>query len=465
MENPYQETFDRLAARLSAIASATADERVDKIRRLYQATWDLRGEISAACEDELGMNGLLHLVPLKPEVDFVCQHVEQWMQKEPVGDAFMLDGRKAHVHYEPKGMVLHIGSWNSPILISLHPVIAMIAAGNAVVIKPSEIAPRSAEIVAEIINRAGLSDDIAVIQGDAETAQNLLKLPFNHICYIGSSRVGQIVMKAAADHFADITLELGGKNPVVVAADADLSDAGKKLAFGRCLVSGQSCLGPDYCMVDHSVKDQFVEELKKAFETFFNPQGQGVDKSKDYARIINRRHTERIKKLRDDAAVKGAKIVYGGEIDVENRFVAPTIIEDVTDEMDIAFEEIFGPIITISSFSSKEDVVREIAKRPKPLGAYIFTTSRETADWFIGHTRAGTTAVNNVVTQANINTLPYGGVNASGIGRLGGHAGFKEFSNGRAIVEDPIIPSERPPQTFPPMPDDLIANVEALLRP
>jgi aldehyde dehydrogenase (NAD+) len=463
--NQYQAIFDRLAAKAPAIARSTAAERIDKLRRLYQATYDLRAEISAAGFEELGMDGKLHLIPLKGEVQYFCERLEGWMAREKVEPVPELMGRDAYVHYEPKGVVLHLATWNSPVLISLSPAISMIAAGNAIVIKPSEVAPQSAELVKQVIEKAGLSEEIAVVTGGPETAQALLELPFNHICYVGNNRVGRYVMEAAAKHFAGVTLEMGGKNPAIVAADADIADSAAKIGYARHLIAGQVCLSPDYVLVDASVKDAFVTALKDKISAMFNPTGEGFDKSADLPRIVNERHTLRVKGLIDDAVAKGAKIVMGGEIDVAKRFVSPTILEGVTEDMAIFDEEVFGPVIFVQPFASKEEAVAEVAKRPKPLGLYVFSQNREMADYFIDHTRAGTSAVNNAVVQANIATLPFGGANHSGIGRLGGRAGFIEFSNPRAVVEDSLDQSKSSMMFYPPYPPEAAMFIEHMLTP
>ena len=457
--------FARLRERSLELADTNAQERADKIRRLYRAVYDLRHEISRAGHAELGMDGKMHLVPLKGEVDFVCERLEGWMEREPVEDVLALQGRKGFIHYEPKGVVLHLAAWNSPVLIAVSPLIGMIAAGNAIMVKPSEITPASADLVGQIIERAELADDIAVVTGGPDVAEALLKLPFNHICYVGNNRIGKLVMKAAAEHFAGVTLEMGGKNPAIVAADADVQDAAAKLAFARNVIAGQVCLAPDYVLVEEPVKEEFITSLVDNLKRMFDPEGAGAEKSKDFARIVNARHANRIKQLIDDAVEKGATVVHGGDADTDARFIAPTVITGTTDDMDIAQEEIFGPVLVVSSVKSREDAISEIAKRPKPLGLYIFTSSRETADWYLAHTRAGTSVINNAVVQANIPTLPFGGANHSGIGRLGGHAGFKEFSNARSVVEDALNPAEGTPMTYPPFPAEAAMFVDMLLTP
>jgi aldehyde dehydrogenase (NAD+) len=461
----YQDVFAQLRARSAGIARSTARERADKIRRLYQAVYDLRATIGRAGDAELGMDGRLALLPLKAEALHACERLERWMTRTEVEQVPSLQGRRAYVHYEPKGVVLHLATWNSPVLISLSPVISMIAAGNAIVLKPSEVAPESAELVRQVVARAGLNEEIAVITGGPEVAESLLRLPFDHICYVGNNRIGRLIMEAAAKHFAGVTLEMGGKNPAVVDASADIEDAAAKLAFARHIICGQVCLSPDYVLVHESVKDRFLTALKEKIRAFYDPTGAGFAASPDLAKIVNERHVLRIKALIDDAVAKGATMFMGGEADPATRFVAPTILLGVTREMAIYDEEVFGPVLFVQGFSNHEQAIAEIARRPKPLAIYVFTQDRGAADWFLDHTRAGTSAINCAVVQANIQSLPFGGANHSGIGRLGGEAGFIEFSNARAVVEDSLDARSGAPMMYPPFPKEALAYVDQMLAP
>ena len=457
--------FARLAANAPHLARSTAAERIAKLRRLYQVVYDNRAEIAQAGFDELGMNGTFALLPLKDEIAWTCEHLESWMQRAPADPVPALMGRQAYVHYEPKGVVLHIATWNSPVLISLSPAVSAIAAGNAVVIKPSEVAPHSADIVRRIVAAVFTPDEVAVVTGGVAAAQALLAQPFNHICYVGNNRVGRLVMRAAAEHFANVTLEMGGKNPAIVDESADIADAAAKIAYARCIIAGQVCLSPDYVLVAESRKAAFIAALGERYTAMFNPEGHGFAASADYPRIVNAHHVRRIAGLIDDAVSKGATVAFGGEIDEAARFVAPTVLTGVTGDMEIFHEEIFGPVICVHGFAAREDAVAEVAKRPKPLGLYVFSATPDGAAYFIDETRAGSSAVNNAVVQANVATLPFGGCNHSGIGRLGGHAGFVEFSNPRAVVEDAYDPAQGAPMFYPPYPEGAAAFVEQMLAP
>jgi aldehyde dehydrogenase (NAD+) len=457
--------FARLTEAAPRIARTTAAERIAKLRALYQAVWDNRAEIGQAGLDELGMNGIFALLPLKDEIDWTCANLATWMQDAEADAVPALMGRRAFVQYEPKGVVLHIATWNSPVLISLSPAVSAIAAGNAVVIKPSEIAPHSADIVRRIVASVFPPDEVTVVTGGVPAATALLAQPFNHICYVGNNRVGRLVMRAAAEHFANVTLEMGGKNPAIVDASADIADTAAKLAYARCIIAGQVCLSPDYVLVHESQADALAAALTERFNAMFNADGNGIAASPDYPRIINTHHTRRIAALLADATAKGATIVSGGQIDEAARFVAPTVITGVTAEMDIFHEEVFGPIIAVQAFTTPADAVAEVAKRPKPLGLYVFAQDPEAARYFLEHTRSGSAALNNAVVQANVATLPFGGANHSGIGRLGGHAGFIEFSNPRAVVQDAFDPANGAPMFYPPFPEGAVAFVEQMLNP
>ena len=455
----------RLAANAPAIARTTAAERVAKLKKLYQAVFDHRAEIAEAGFAELGMNGMLHLLPLKDEIDTACAHLAEWMRDEEVESVPSLMGRRAYIKYEPKGVVLHIATWNSPVLISLSPAVNAIAAGNAVVIKPSEIAPHAADIVRRIIASVFPRDEVTVVTGGAAAAEKLLEQPFNHICYVGNNRIGRLVMRAAAEHFANVTLEMGGKNPAIVDASADIEDAAAKIAYARSLIAGQVCLCPDYILVQRDAAEKLTAALADRFTAMFNPDGKGFAAAADYPRIVNHRHTRRIAALIEDATAKGAKIAFGGDIDEASRFIPPTILTGVTEAMDIFQEEIFGPVLTIHPYDTPAQALAEIAKRPKPLGLYVFARDKDAARFFLDNTRAGSSAVNNAVVQANISSLPFGGANHSGIGRLGGRAGFIEFSNPRAVVEDAYDPADNAPMFYPPYPEGAAMFVEQMLTP
>ena len=421
-----------------------------------KAVIDARPAIIEAGRAELRLNETdidAQLLMVKTEGEFIARNLKNWMGRHPVKGSLMSLGKKSYVQYEPKGVVLNLATWNAPVAIGLVPLMGAIAAGNTMLLKPSELAPKSAQVLADIVASVFPDDEFAVVQGGPEVAGELLKLPFNHIFFIGGHAVGRLVMRAAAEYFASITLEMGGKNPTIIDASADLPDAARKIAWGRVANCGQVCLAPDYALVEASVQQPFVEALGKAMHALYNADGKGFQASPDLPRIVNTRHFDRIKALLDDALAKGARVACGGETDRDDLYIAPTVLTDVTEDMRIMQDEIFGPILCVLPFSRREEVLATIRRRPKPLGLYVFAKDRAAIDWYLTHTTSGSTVVNHNLIQSGTNpNLPFGGVNASGTGRLGGRFSFLECSNTRAVVEEGP-PLGDPGLMFPPYSD------------
>jgi aldehyde dehydrogenase (NAD+) len=454
--NPYAELFERQLETSRELALTTAAQRADKIRRLLKAVLDARPAILEAGHKELRLAPTdidAQLLMVKSEAEFIARNLEAWMAPQPVQGSLMSLGKPSHVRYEPKGMVLHVSTWNAPIAEAFVPGFGAIAAGCTFTLKPSELAPHSAQVLADIVAKVFGEDEFAVVQGAAEAASALLALPFNHIFYIGGHAVGRIVLRAAAEHFATVTLEMGGKNPVIVDASADPAEAGRKIAWGRVANAGQVCLAPDYALVHESIVGRFTSELANSMAAMYDASGKGFRHSPELPRIVNRKHFDRIKALLEDALAKGAKLEFGGETDGDDLYISPTILSNVSEDMRIMRDEIFGPIICIVPYSRREEAIATIRRRPKPLGSYIFAKDREAIDWFLARTTSGSTVINHNLIQSGTNPhLPFGGVNASGQGRLGGRFSFLECSNARAVVED-RYPAGDPNIMFPPYSD------------
>lgn len=465
--NLYQAQFDAWLSKSHELALSNAAQRAEKLRKLLKAILDSREQILQAGHAELRLSATdidAQLLMVKSEAEFICKHLASWMVPQPIQGSLMTLGKNSYVRYEPKGLVLHVSTWNAPIAEAFVVGFGAIAAGCPFVLKPSELAPHSAQVLREIVAKVFAEDEFAVMIGGAEVSAELLKLPFNHIFYIGGHAVGRIVLRAAAEHFASVTLEMGGKNPVIVDQSADLEEAGRKIAWGRVANAGQVCLAPDYAVVHTSVAKEFVQQLGKGMTLMYNADGKGFQQSADVPRIVNRRHFDRIKGLLDDALEKGAKVELGGDTDADDLFIAPTILSNVTEDMRIMQEEIFGPIICIVPFGARDEAIDIIRRRSKPLGSYIFAKNRDAIDWFIERTTSGSLVVNHNLIQSGTNPyLPFGGVNHSGQGRLGGKYTFIECSNTRAVVEDQY-PAGDPNIMFPPYSDkykDMIAKMLA----
>jgi aldehyde dehydrogenase (NAD+) len=454
--NPMRVLFDRQSACAILLAQTSAADRVDKLRRLLKATLEARPAILVAGHKELRLNETdldAQLLMVKSEAEFIARNLESWMKNQPVQGSLMTLGKRSYIRHEPKGLVLHLSTWNAPIAEALVMAFGAIAAGCTFLLKPSELAPHSAQVLADIVSKVFKDDEFAVVQGASDVATELLKLPFNHIFYIGGHGVGRIVLRAAAEHFASVTLEMGGKNPAIIDASANLEEAGRKIAWGRVANAGQVCVAPDYALVHESVLSGFVAELGKSMTAMYNADGKGFQKSADLPRIVNSRHFERIKSLLDDALAKGAKVALGGETDAADLYISPTILTGVTEDMRIMSEEVFGPIISVLPFSQPDQAIAIIRRRPKPLASYIYAKDRSAIDWFLARTTSGSTVVNHNLIQSGTNPqLPFGGINASGMGRVGGHYTFLECSNARSVVEDEY-PAGDPNIMFPPYSD------------
>jgi aldehyde dehydrogenase (NAD+) len=459
-------TFDQVKALAPALLDSTAEQRIEKIQRLMKTMMKYREQIYETGKLERGltppdMDG--ELVMLKFEADFIAKNLKDWMTPKPAPASLMTLGKKCYLRYEPKGTVLVLPSWNAPYVIGFLPVLGAIAGGNSIIIKPSELSPHSSALCARIVKEAFPNGELTLIEGGAEAAQALLACPFNHIFYIGNNHVGRIVMKAAADHFASVTLEMGGKNPSIIDKSADVEDAALKTSWGRMCNAGQACIAPDYVMVHESVAQRYTDALVREISAMYNPKGQGFENNPEFPRIINARHFERIKGLIDDARAKGAKFEIGGDYRAEDRYIAPTVVTGVSEDMRLMKEEIFGPVIAIVPFRDRQEVISYIAGRDKPLALYVFSKDREATEFFIRHTTSGSSVVNHNVVQSGTNPhLPFGGVNSSGIGRMVGFATFNECSNPRAIVEEGP-PLQDPRGMFPPLTDKYKKQLSGLV--
>jgi aldehyde dehydrogenase (NAD+) len=436
------EKFARLKSGTARLRNTSAAERIERMKALWEATVDRKDDLFKAAHAERGTHDLdmaAELVMLKSEVDFMCKNLAKWMKPEKVKNSLATMGKRCEIRRQSKGVVLNMAAYNAPTAESFVPMLASIAAGNAMAIKPSELAPQSAQIIQEIVNKVFPADEAEVFQGGVEVAQELLAQPFDHIYYTGGTMVGKIVMKAAADNLASVTLEMGGKNPVIIDETAKLENAAKKLAWGRVMNAGQVCIAPDYAIVHESVKDEFQNQMAAQINALYNADGTGLENSDYVPRIINERHTKRVKSLIDDAVKKGAKVISGGNANFKDNYIEPTLLTDVTEDMDIMQEEVFGPVMCVVGYNDRAEVLDIIKPRTNSLALYIYSTNDSNIEYFLENTSSGSAVVNNNCIQSGTNPrLPFGGVGNSGMGRIGGYEGFKTMSNERSVVHQPL---------------------------
>jgi aldehyde dehydrogenase (NAD+) len=278
-------------------------------------------------------------------------------------------------------------------------------------------------------------EEVAAFEGDASVATQLLELPFNHIFFTGSPAVGKIVMAAAAKHLASVTLELGGKSPVIVDETANVKTAAEQIAWGKYFNNGQTCIAPDYLLIHESVKEPFMQAFRESVNRMYSPDGKPVEQSPNYCRIVNNRHFQRVQSLIDDAVQKGATVTLGGQTNAVENFIAPTVLEGVNDQMAVMQEEIFGPVLPVVPYRDREEALRAINSREKPLALYIQSRSQRNIDYIMERTTAGDTVINDLMWQFGHMEIPFGGVNNSGIGKANGFFGFQELSNMRGVIK------------------------------
>jgi aldehyde dehydrogenase (NAD+) len=391
-------------------------------------------KIAAALESDLDRKPfeawLADAATTAAEAQYSAKHVKKWMRrKHRLLELAQLPGR-GWVEYEPYGTVLIIGAWNYPFALTLGPAVGAISAGNTMVLKPSEIASASSALMAELVPRYLDTEAIAVIEGDAAVSQELLAQGFDRVMFTGGTEIGRKVYEAAAPHLTPVTLELGGKSPVIVAADADVDVAAKRIAWMKLINSGQTCIAPDYVLVDAKIRDELVSKIGEAITKFRSDQASGC-------RIVNQRQFDR---LTDCLANTKGKVAVGGTSDASALRLQPTVVVDPDPDEPLMKNEIFGPILPVISVESLDDAICFVNSRPKPLSAYLFTKTRAVRERVIKEVPAGGMLVNHLAFQFSTSKLPFGGVGASGMGAYHGRWGFEEFSHRKAVLTKPTRP-------------------------
>lgn len=375
------------------------------------------------------------------ELNLLIRKLRKWSGKQSVRTSLVNLIARSYIVPQPYGQVLILSPWNYPFQLSIIPAMSALAAGNCVVLKVSQKAGHTGEVISRILSHFP-KELIALIRGEHGLTDYVLNYTFDHIFFTGSTKVGRKVMLKAAENLCPVTLELGGKNPCVVAGDAKLEYAAKRIASGKFINAGQTCIAPDYLLVDAGVKDRFLDLLAGEIRSFY---GEDPEKSRDYCRMINPEKAARMKHL-----MESGNIISGGRTDTENSYVEPTIITDVKPDDPVMQDEIFGPVLPVIAYSDFKEVYSVISRHPKPLTAYIFTTSRKLVREFLAGTQSGSAVINDTVMQVASPQLPFGGIGPSGIGRYHGKKSFETFSNMRSVMAKSNlfdIPLRYPPYT------------------
>lgn len=387
------------------------------------------------------------------EIDHALSRLARWMRGRRTGVPWALWPGSARVVPEPLGVALVIAPWNYPVQLLLSPLVGALAAGNCAVLKPSELTPHTSGALADLVPRYLDTDAIAIVTGGAEASTALLAERFDHIFFTGGGRVGRVVMEAAAKNLTPLTLELGGKSPCIVAADADLKIAAERIVWGKFLNAGQTCVAPDYVLVERGRRDDLIDALRATIARFF---GSDPKASPDFARIVTEKHVDRLAGYLD-----GGRIVVGGDVDRSSRYIAPTVLADVRDDAPVMREEIFGPILPVLAVASIDEAIGFITARDKPLALYLFTGDASVRDKVIARTSSGGVVVNDVVVHLGVPGLPFGGVGASGFGRYHGQAGFETFSNMKGVLARRLWPE--PPLRAPPHTETKLRWIDRLM--
>ncbi len=428
--------FDRQVNHQHIVARTSAKERIKKLKKLHKAVLNNKEKIRKALHEDYRKHpsevDLTEIYPVTGDIKHAISHIRRWMRRQHVNTPLSLMGSSSWIHYEPKGVCLIISPWNFPFNLTFGPMISAIAAGNCIMLKPSEHTPHISQVMADMIGDLFDPEEITVVQGGIESSKALLELPFNHIFFTGAPTIGKVVMAAAAKNLTSVTLELGGKSPTIVDETANIKTAAKRIAWSKCLNNGQVCIAPDYIYVHESKKEELIDEINSNIKKMY---GDTIGQSDSYCRIVNNKHFNRVKSYMDEAMNHDVKIESGGKMDGDQDFIEPTIISNVNAEMDLMLHEIFGPLLPIMTYTNLDDALNKINKREKPLALYIYSRKKKNINKIINETSAGGTCINHSAIHFFNNNLPFGGVNNSGIGKAHGKYGFEAFSNARAVLK------------------------------
>ncbi|MFA0961848.1 aldehyde dehydrogenase family protein [Roseivirga sp. BDSF3-8] len=442
-DNVVDKHFRRLKSNSVALRSEGYKSRKRRLTKLRDWVMNNRPAIKEALfkdfkkpPEEVDLSEVYVVIQ---ELNHAITHLKKWMKPKKVSTPLSLLGTNGAIHYEPKGICLIIAPWNFPFNLTVGPLVSALAAGNTVMIKPSELSPATSDLIHRMVEECFGDDDIVqVMLGDKETSTALLERPFDHIFFTGSPQVGKIIMEAASRHLSSITLELGGKSPLIVDEKANLRDTAEKLVWGKFSNAGQTCIAPDYVLCHEKIQNALLEEIRSAILRLFDPDGKGIQKSAAYARIINERHFDRLNDMLNEALDDGALLVSGGQTHREDCYISPTVLTGVDPDGKLSNEEIFGPILPVLSFNTVDDVITYINSKPKPLAMYLFCGGKENRQAIEKNTSAGGICVNETLVHFMHPNLPFGGANHSGIGKSHGHFGFLSLSNEKAVLKQRV---------------------------
>lgn len=432
-----QTVFEDQRRRIREVKNFSIEQRIDLLKKLSSSIIENKKKIQKALsldfQKPLIETDLTEVIPVISEINYTIKKLPSWAKEKKVKTPLLYSGTKSWIRNDPKGNCLIISPWNYPFNLSMYPIVSAIAAGNSVILKPSEFTPHTNKIIKQIITSVFDPWHVSVIEGEVETSQQLLSLPFDHIFFTGSTAVGKLVMEAASKHLSSVTLELGGKSPVLIDENINIQEAAEKIVWGKFLNAGQTCIAPDYIMVTPRHRHLFVRALKKTIQKFYG--GHSWETHPDLNSIISLKHFKRLKHLVKDALDKGAELEVGGDFYEETLKVSPTILVNPPEDSLVMQEEIFGPLLPIVEVESFEAMLEYVNHRDRPLALYIFSDQDSKQLQALNQTYSGGVCINEVIMHCGNHHLPFGGTGTSGQGAYHGLQGFKEFSHQRSVMK------------------------------
>jgi coniferyl-aldehyde dehydrogenase len=414
------------------------DDRLADLEKLRQATKSNAQRIAAVISSDFGNRSreetlLAEIWPVLAAIRHTKKHLAEWMKPKKVPVAFELRGGRAYILNQPVGVVGIISPWNYPFQLAIVPLMAALAAGNRVLLKPSELTPNTSQFLADFLSKLFAPDKVATVLGGPEVGSAFARLPFDHLFFTGSTTVGRLVMQAAAENLTPVTLELGGKTPCILGEDAVLATAAKSIVSGKLLNAGQTCIAPDYVLLPQARREEFIALISEQVKTFY----PSLNSNPDYTAIINDHHYQRVRRYLDEAKAKGARVIELNpaqeELPAQTRKLAPTLVIEPGEDLALMREEIFAPVLPIKSYGQIDEAVAFVNRRPRPLALYYFGVDQAARDKLLRQTVSGGVAVNETLMHILVDDLPFGGIGPSGMGAYHGLAGFETFSHRKGV--------------------------------
>ena len=430
--NSIEQSFHNSKQYFNTHETKSLKFRKKQLKQLSKSIKNYENDLLEAFQKDLGKN---KVEAYATEIGFTLKNIKSarkelknWAKTKQVNTPLFMFPTKSYIMKEPYGTVLIIGPFNYPFQLLIEPLIGAIAAGNTIILKPSEFTPNVSDVIQQIISDAFDPEYINIIQGNADTTQSLLHLPFDYIFFTGSEQVGRIVYSAASKNLTPVTLELGGKSPAIIDESANIKVASERICFGKFTNAGQTCVAPDYLLVNRKVKDELISALKKTITEFY---GTNIQDSPDFGRIVNKKHYHRLNELLN---IHHPEITFGGQTDIDENFIAPTILDGTTFDSKIMEDEIFGPILPIIAYDDFDEAIDLIRSKPKPLSLYLFSEDENSSERILNELSFGGGAINDTLMHLANPNLPFGGVGASGIGKYHGKYSFDTFSHDKSYI-------------------------------